>query len=170
MGNQLEAKGEKTKLSDYGSQFAVGKTGIINQKAFAVLGRIRFAYTDGFWDEWLIQFEQEPEKEYWLQEDEGDYTLFEKNTQIRENPNFYNIQIANYQELSGQHIFFTEKSSATITGGEGELPHMVVPGQRADFADGIVYGLEQLVSFEFLPAETVCYTGFPIELKDIQIH
>ncbi|MCU0354238.1 MAG: DUF4178 domain-containing protein [Cytophagales bacterium] len=49
--DHLTAAGSPVILADYGSVLAVGKRGSIKTKDFEVLGRLRFDYEDGFWDE-----------------------------------------------------------------------------------------------------------------------
>ncbi len=156
-GEGLEAQGEKVKLSDYGSSFSVGATGTVFDIGFKVFGRIRFEYPDGFWDEWLLRLENEPEKEYWLQEDEGDYILFEKSETLPENPDFASAKVGSAMRFGEFQIFISEKNTAKIVGGEGELPHRVIPGEQADFVDGIIYGKGVPTSLEFLPNNQLAF-------------
>ncbi len=53
--------------------------------------------------------------------------------------------------------------------GEGELPFRALAKQKADFIDGIIYGESKVFSFEFLPEETLLYTGSLLDWKDIEI-
>lgn len=169
VNDNLEAAGEKSSLADYGSMFYKGATGIIDNREFKVLGRLRFSYPDGFWDEWLLNFKDSPDKEYWLQEDEGDYTLFEKGD-ISSLPDFEELSVGNKYQLGNKEIFITEKHEATILGGDGELPYMVIPGQQADFVDGIIIGAGMQSSIEYFPDEKVFNIGKPIDLKSIQVN
>ena len=158
-GDSLEAVGEKVKLSDYGSKFHVKATGQLQGQNFKVLGRIRYMYPDGFWDEWLINLENEPETEFWLQEDEGDYTLFQKSDLMPSIDDFNELKVGQRYALGDSELFVSEKNTAQIVGGEGELPHRVIPGGQADFVDGIIYGKGIQTSFEFLPNEKQFYTA-----------
>ena len=157
-GDSVEAKGEKIKLSDYGSNFYIGATGTVLNQDFKVLGRIRFQYPDGFWDKWLIRLANNPDTEYWLQEDEGDYTLFEKADILPENSNFSELKVGKKYGLKSDELFISEKNTAQIVGGEGELPHRVIPGEQADFVDGIIYGKAIQTSLEFMPLKKQFYT------------
>jgi len=166
-GNSFEAKGDKVKLSDYGSKFSVGVTGFVINKKFKVLGRIRYKYPDGFWDEWLLKFEDQPEKEYWLQEDEGDYALFEKSDIMPENTNFEELKVGAKYAFDNKELFISEKNTAQIIGGEGELPYRVIPGEKANFADGIIVGEGIQTSLEFLPNEKQFYiANHSVKLED----
>lgn len=152
-----QAKGDKVKLSDYGSLFFVGAEGSVKDQKFKVLGRLRYQYPDGFWDEWLLQFEQSPEIEHWLQEDEGDYTLFVKSDILPEIHDFDTLKVGEKYPLGNKKLFISEKNTAQIVGGEGELPFRVIPGEQANYVDGIIVGEGVQTSLEFMPNKTEFY-------------
>ena len=167
-GENIEAKGEKVKLVDYGSSFFIGATGTLFDQNFKILGRIRFEYPDGFWDEWLVKLENEPDKQFWLQEDEGEYVLFEKMDSLPENTSFPDLSIGQKVVWNDNEIFISEKNTAQIIGGEGELPHKVIPGEQADFVDGIIFSQGIPTSLEFLPGNDLAFykSKQPVTLND----
>lgn len=156
-------KGVKTTLADYGSIFAVGKTGKVQGQAFEVLGRLRFAYEDGFWDEWLLLIGG---REHWLQEDEGEFALYVKSALQHAPPAFDAVEVGKNIELNGKHTFVTEKNRSEILACEGELPFEVITGQKAAYIDGIAPG-GLPVSLEYMPDETAFNTGKVVELEEI---
>ncbi len=158
--------GQKILLADYGSILSVGKRGKLKGKSFGVLGRLRFNYEDGFWDEWLIWFDGSEYTDYWLQEDEGEFVLFSKKPLTGTAPVFENVKVGTSILVNGFTMFVTEKNSASINGGEGELPFQVIPGEKADYIDGISDG--KPISIEYLPDEVEFNTGEPINLSDFQ--
>ncbi len=167
--DSLVAKGEKTKLSDYGSVLYTGAVGTLNKRKFRALGRIRYEYPDGFWDEWFLRFDEDDDF-YWLQEDEGEYILFTEK-QVDENlPSYDRTQVGVTYPFLGEKIFVSEKNKGWIAGGEGQLPHAIVPGEQADFIDGIVVGKAQPVSFEIIPQGTLFYVGEVISFSDIVVN
>ncbi len=161
-----QAAGEKILLADYGSVVSVGKRGKLKGKLFQVLGRLRFNYEDGFWDEWLIWFDGIEFTDYWLHEDEGEFTLFSKKELRDTPPVFGQVKVGTLIALNGHNIFVTEKNKATINGGEGELPFQVIPGEKADYIDGIEKG--EPISIEYLPREVVFNEGELVERADIE--
>lgn len=163
-----EAKGNSTPLTDYGSKFSVGQRVTIQNNEFTILGRIRFSYPSGFWDEWFMVNKKDSDSEYWLQEDEGDYILFGK-ANVTDFPDFATTHIGTHQDYFGDKIFISEKNTAEVTGGEGELPFQVIPGEQANFIDGIIVKKATPVSYEYLPKETLLYIGTEIQLDDITI-
>lgn len=164
----LKIVGDKVILSDYGSVLAVGRTGKVKGRNFHVLGRLRFDYEDGFWDEWLLMLDDNWEKEYWLQEDEGDFVLFSKIVVKSSPPDFLAAQVGSVIDLEGKKIFISEKNKAVVNGGEGELSFQIKPGEKADFVDGISYGEGIPVSIEYMPDEVALNIGEVIELSDFQ--
>ncbi|MDJ1495643.1 DUF4178 domain-containing protein [Cytophagaceae bacterium DM2B3-1] len=150
-------------LADYGSILSVGKSGKIRNKPFEVVGRLRFDYEDGFWDEWLLIMENEDE--IWLQEDEGEFVLFRKKN-LSDPPQYTSLVIGSITTIDTDNVFLTEKNKAVINGGEGELPFQVVAGEKADYVDGIVVGKKLIASFEYMPEGVVYNVGEPLSMKD----
>ncbi len=166
--NSLTAVGTPILLADYGSVVAVGKRGKIKGKSFEVLGRLRFDYEDGFWDEWLVRFGSDAEEtQCWLQEDEGEFTLFrEQNLPI--SATYNDFQVGTATTIANHTVFITEKNTAVVNGGEGELPFQVIAGEKADFVDGIVSGKKLTFSLEYMPKETVFNMGEPMISSDFE--
>jgi hypothetical protein len=158
--------GEKILLADYGSLLSVGKRGKLKGKPFLVLGRLRFDYDDGFWDEWLIWFDGQEYTDFWLQEDEGEFTLFTKKGLQDKPPEFDKVKVATIVAINRQTVFVTEKNRATINGGEGGLPFQLIPGEQVNYIDGIAEG--KPVSLEYMPGETVFNSGETVALSDFQ--
>jgi hypothetical protein len=165
--NQLEAKGTKSLLADYGSNFAVGLKGKVQNQPFQVIGRLRFDYEEGFWDEWAVIINQKEDEIYWLEESEGRLTLLKSSVVVPSKaPNYKNIKIGSEIKFEGSKIFIRAKSKATLSGGEGELPLEVIKGAQTDFVDGICEG--KPVSFEFMKGETTFNQGKTLYLHDFE--
>ncbi|MDJ1468783.1 DUF4178 domain-containing protein [Xanthocytophaga flava] len=150
-------------LVDYGSVLSVGKRGKIKNKPFEVIGRLRFDYEDGFWDEWLILMDNETE--LWLQEDEGEFVLFRKKS-LSDPLQYTSLIVGSITTIDIENVFLTEKNKAVINGGEGELPFQVVAGEKADYVDGIVVGKKLIASFEYMSEGVVYNVGEPLSMKD----
>ncbi len=175
-GENFEAKGEKVILADYGSKFSVGlqasfwgtKLGERKEYKFKVLGRVRFEYNDGFWDEWLLRVEGYEENEYWLQEDEGEFFLFKKFDNLPSVSDYNELKVGMYIDWEEYKMFISEKAKAQIVGGEGELPFRVIPGEQCDFIDGILLREAIPVSIEYLPDNKKAFyvTIFNLDIND----
>ena len=160
----LDPAGQKAELADFPSIFAIGKRGTLAGRPFVTLGRLRYAYEDGFWDEWFLSCD-EGRTFVWLQEDEGDFTAFEKTSITSAIPGFDEIKVGSIVAVNTLSVFVTEKNRAKISGGEGEINFRFSPGEAVNYVDGNAAG--QLVSIEFTPDEINLSTGAPIDVDQI---
>jgi len=149
VAQQLDPRGPQTPpLVDYGSQLSVGRRGELAKRPFKVLGRVRYEWDKGFWDEWLLRFEdgERPER-YWLQEDEGDYVLFKQLETDSPLPGYAAMAVGQEVAIAGYPFFITERRLTEVVGFEGNIPFDIAPGDDANFADGIFQG--RYVSIEY---------------------
>ena len=162
----LQAAGEQHLLVDYGSYLSVGNRGRWQEQGFTILGRLRIEYDDGFWDEWYINFDDG--KAAWIQEDDGSFMLFEASGEIS-GLHYNSIHVGTFVDFNQDltDVFITSKTRAKVEGGEGELPFRIIPGETADFVEGIKEG--EVVSIEVLPDETSIYLGKTISLDDLAL-
>jgi len=161
----LEAKGAPIVLADYGSPLKVGMKCKIKNQLYEILGRVRFDYADGFWDEWVLALDGQYHLPLvWLQEDEGDYVLFEPMDSTV--PEFQNVKVGQTFNFKTGKGLITEKHQATVNGSEGLLPFLVISGEKADFVDAILDGGVP-VSIEYLPEQTEFHYGTPILLNEL---
>lgn len=167
--DSLETAGDKHLLIDYGSSFAIGQQIALGESndPLLLLGRIRLDYEDGFWDEWYAQ-NLNTGAANWLQEDDGQFVHFQRAEAPLASLGYDEVRVGSTIPLSDsyQEVFITAKSKASVNGGEGELPFRIVPGEPADFVEGIQQG--QVISVELLPDERAVFVGRPFELSEIR--
>ncbi len=166
LADTLEMAGEKQLLIDYGSMFQIGQQRKIGELSLMILGRLRIDYEDGFWDEWFAQ-SLDDGGAWWIQEDDGAFTLFKKKAELDASISWANFKVGKNEQVPSldKEVFITSKAQAQVNGGEGELPFKIIPGERADFVDGIWKG--KVISMEFLTDEKVLYVGKPLRLKHL---
>ena len=114
-----------------------------------MVGRLRYQYEGGFWDEWFLTFDDD--KPGWLVEDEGEYTFYVKTTAQGSLPSFDTVSVGNRVTIAGREVFITEKGHAEIAGGEGQLAFQILPGEKVDYVDGT--SEDRLVSVEYTEDE-----------------
>ena len=165
--DSLEAAGNQHLLIDYGSMFSVGMTATLKNHKFRVLGKLRIEYDDGFWDEWFVHL-LDSGKNAWIQEDDGAFVFFVEGEGL-EDIQYDNIHVGTNISLTDTYnnVFITSKSRAKVEGGEGELPFAIIPGDTADFIEGVQDGA--VVSVEILPGENNLFVGTPFNLDDVQV-
>ena len=65
--------GKMAVITQTPSPFYVGGSGTLLDRQFSILGRVRYGYEQGFWDEWYLGFGDGSRA--WISEDGEEYTL-----------------------------------------------------------------------------------------------
>jgi hypothetical protein len=151
----LDPTGQTSKLVELPSPLYIDATGQIFGKPFEVKGRLRYQYDEGMWDEWFVIFDGD--RPGWLQEDEGEYILYHKETFTSTIPSFDEIAVGRVLSIGKYRVFVTQKGTAQIAGGEGQLAFNILPGQEIHYIDG--NDGEKQVSIEFTPNEIELSVG-----------
>lgn len=167
--DQLSPDGPKqVPLVDYGSKLKVGAKGNLSDTPFKVLGRLRYEYPKGFWDEWLVRLGDDRDTLYWLEEDEGEFMLYKKRELSDLAPAYEEVIVGETIELGEFQVFVSEKNKAVVKGGEGELPFQLLPDEQADFVDGFTEG--KVMSIEYLPeGEKEVNLGVPVPFSKLEV-
>jgi len=162
----LDPAGKGVSLVGAPSRLSVGATGRIDGASFRVLGRLRYGYDGGFWDEWFLVTEPDS-SQLWLQEDDGEFTAFEKEAITSALPSFDEIGVGQSISANGRTLFITERLEAMILGGEGELYFAVTPGADVFTVDGTADG--QVWSIEYQPDEITLSRGTPVSHAALEL-
>lgn len=152
-------------LVDTPSVLEVGAVGHIHETPFQVLGRLRFAYPGGLWDEWLLLGEDD--QITWLQEDDGTFVAFRMMEMPSGLPLFDELSVGSQVTIDGNSMLVTEKTRAMIAGGEGELPFVVIPGADVNCVD--LTGAGAVYALEYLPEETTFSFGRPVPADQLKV-
>lgn len=134
----LAPAGQFARLVPLPTRFAVGLAGKVRGRGFRVLGRVRYQYDEGVWDEWYLAFDDG--QGGWLAEDEGEYVLSQAEELRTEVPPFEQVQVGAQLQVNGYPFFVTERVRARIAGAEGQLFYPAAPGKPVRFVDGNVRG------------------------------
>jgi len=161
----INPEGKMAKLAEAPGIFSVGRTGKLKNRKFEVLGRLRYGYDEGFWDEWFLEFDDG--QSGWLTEEEGECSIFTKELITKPIENVDSIRVGQMVDVEGKRVFITEITDCWIMGGEGELHYRVVPGKKLVHYEGNAGG--KLVSIELWPKELEVHTGEPISYSQIKM-
>ena len=161
----LDPGGKAPQLVASPSILKLGASGRLFGQSFQVLGRLRYRYDGGFWDEWFLMTDDG--KSIWLQEDDGEFTAFEKESIRSAVPAFDEVRVGSIVNVNNLALFVIERTAATIVGGEGELFFRVVPGQEVDCVDGNAGG--EIYSIEYLPDEINLSKGRDVPRNAIEV-
>lgn len=122
------------------SPVQIGMRGIADAKAFEVIGRVRWSWTDGAWNEWLLLFEDGSTA--WLGEAMGQFMLLwqhpfaevrsktVKNIMKGENP-----EPGQQVQIRGQKFTIADARWALCVAAEGELSFTARSGWRVYSVD-----------------------------------
>jgi len=127
---QVRASGEQAALTEGFTRLYRDATGELEGHGrFTAVGRIRYSFGTGFWDEWYLRFADGTHG--WLTEDNHELCLEEQvEAQVPEFGTFDRLTVGNLE------LFVEETGQAVCVGAEGELPMVVLPGERYDYIDG----------------------------------
>jgi hypothetical protein len=161
----VDLTGKIAKLAEYPSRLSVGVRGRVKGRAFRVLGRVRYQYADGFWDEWFVQFDDQ--QVGWIEEDESDLTLIFKTRLTSPIPPFDQVRVGSWIPLGKDRMFVSEKGQGQVLGAEGEVSQAPSPGQPIQYIDGN----EGTKAFRLVIDEhgITLHTGEPFEFQELTV-
>lgn len=137
----IEAMGKMAELPQDMSPFQIGTQAFDGAVGIGLVGRIRMAWADGFWNEWF--FVCDDGRKGWLSEAQGTYTLsYEYTNPLHKNTygmiDRWVADKGNKVAIVGQtlkidgHVYTaTDRKLADCVGCEGELPIVSPRGQRS---------------------------------------
>jgi len=114
--------GESSMLSPEPSLLKLYEPFSIEKRYYFPIGKLRYSYGRGFWEEWFLK--DDKNQEFWLSIDEGDFVLQQK---ISMKLPFSNPLFAKVGKKYGEY-FVSERGTGTLVGFEGELPENVTMG------------------------------------------
>jgi len=131
------------------------------KKTYLPLGKIRYSYGRGFWEEWFLK--DEKNKEFWLSIDEGDFVLEEK---VKLSLPFKSSHDFKVGSSYGKYVV-TEKGEGRCVGFEGELPENLAIGELHHYVH-LSQGAGKLTTIEFSNNQTQTFNGEWIDPFEIE--
>ena len=163
-GDGFDAAGKHPKLAEFPSIFLVGSRGTIIGKPFTAMGRMRYNYPGGHFDEWFLEYDGGTA---WFTEDEGTYSLYTEVEEAVEFPDITGVRAGQNVMIGNKKIMVKEKGTAEVAGAEGELSFYVEPGTKVTYMDGVSEGKK--VSIEATEDEIEMFIGRPLLKRDISV-
>ena len=130
----VSLSGKQSRLIEGFSRLYRGATGALKGERFEVLGRVRYSFGRGFWDEWYLMFENGTP--LWITEDNHEFCQQEQIDNSPKLEDFENYEIRQEITLDGTSFLIQEKGMAICLGIEGFLPKNVLPNETYPFVDG----------------------------------
>lgn len=155
----LDPTGAGASLVDQPSRLAVGARGTLDGRALTVLGRARYRYPEGFWDEWQVGWDDGAPPD-WLEEDEGYWTLYRRERLRGPVPPPDQVRVGAQVPVNAYQVFVTEKRTGRLAGTEGQFASTLP--LRDEFAYWQGSAGEQVVSLTYWPDEIELSVGLDL--------
>jgi len=155
--------GKSSILSAEPSLIELHKNFKYRNRNYLPLGKIRYSYGRGFWEEWFLK--NSKNQEFWLSIDEGDFVLQEKmpHTLPFKKSNKFKVG-----ETYGSYLI-TEKGEGKCVGFEGELPEKIQIGEVHQYIH-LSQGAGKLLTLEFTEDKTETFQGEWIDPLEIEVN
>jgi hypothetical protein len=170
----VEAVGKAASLPFDVSPIQIGTMGSVDGSAFTVLGRVRWGWTDGSWNEWLLLFDDGSDA--WLGEAMGQYMLTRarpveeiRAQAVRRLAAGETVEIGTEAQIDGEDYIVSDSRAATCIAAEGELPFKAPAGWTVHSVDfrsrsGLCASLQREGD------HTDFYMGRYLQLGDLKPH
>lgn len=132
IGDEIRAVGKAAVLPFDVSPIRIGTTGRDGDRAFEVIGRVRWGWSDGSWNEWLLLFTDGSHA--WLGEAMGLYMLLAERPPASGDAGVSRIAaggeaiLGTRMTIDGQMLAVSDIREASCIAAEGELPFRAPPG------------------------------------------
>ena len=161
----VEIAGKMSAIAKPVGPFCVGATGQVNKHDFWVIGRVRYGYEAGFWDEWYLQHGDGSTS--WISEDEKRFMHEKPQTLPVDRSAIEALQVGSNIQIGDFRYSVREKDVAICEGGEGQLPFRIISGEEVPFLD-LVSEEGHSGTIEVEPDGTVkFFSGQNVNLSDI---
>jgi hypothetical protein len=160
----LDPTGQSATLGDFPSRLTVGTKGQVRGRGFTVLGRIRYMYDAGFWEEWQISWEDGAPPD-WLEEDEGLWTVYRRERVKSAIAPYDQMRVGASVPINNKNVFITEKRTAKVAGSEGQFSSVFPLSGTFGYIQGTADG--QSVSVNYWSDEIELSIGDELEHNEL---
>jgi uncharacterized protein DUF4178 len=151
-------------LEDY-SPLQLGTSGTFAGRSFSLIGRLQLQYSDGFWNEWYLLFDDGSAG--WLSDASGQFTLTHQVTAGHAPPAFEKLAPGYPLSAGGKMFNASDVRTARCTAGQGELPFKVGSGYVARVADFRTD--DRFLTLDYSDGDALrMYSGQAVELADLK--
>jgi hypothetical protein len=162
--DSLDPTGTSATLGDFPSRLTVGTKGQVRGRGFTVLGRIRYMYDAGFWEEWQISWEDGAPPD-WLEEDEGLWTVYRRERVKSAIAPYEQMRVGVSVPINNKNVFITEKRTAKVAGSEGQFSSVFPLTGTFGYVQGTADG--QSVSVNYWSDEIELSIGDELEHNEL---
>lgn len=163
----LEYAGEKAVLIEDQSPFQVGTSGKVGGLTFTLLGRARYKWAQGFWDEWFAWTDDG--QTCWLADAQG-FLSFYRELQKVDGPDFKpeSWKAGDTVKIGGKTWGVKDIKDVTLESATGELPLMAKQSRKSLSIDLTGDG-DETATVEKSPDGYRVYTGKFYDFNDLHL-
>jgi len=134
---------------------------------FRPIGKIRYAYELGFWEEWFVLDKEGQES--WISVDEGDFVI-EKALElnVKEIIETMSKRVGQTVKIQLQEYLISEKEQGVTQGFEGELARVIKPNTKLDYMHLTATKKNQHITLEKENGNYSAYIGEWIDAYKIE--
>ena len=164
----VESLGEMAQLPDDVSPIKIGTRGKYKNNPFEVVGRLKVAWSEGYWNEWFVLFENG--EEGWLAEAMGFFMMSSEVKAPERIPRRKDLKVGNAYELAPSRPFYVDDiKEATCIGSEGELPFKGLVNRKTLSVDMSSFSCD-FVNIEYADGEEAhLYIGRYVEFEELAL-
>lgn len=159
--------GRKSRLPQGFTRLYTGATGTLRDRAFTVLGRVRYSYGRGFWDEWAISIDG-TDALTWITEDDHELAAEVGKARI-EVGTPKDLKVGATVRVDGHEYLIEEVGQAECVGIEGQLPSDILPGEVYRYADGSTRDGVRTIGIEWDDDVPMVFTGRWVAHGDLRL-
>ena len=165
-GDSVTLTGQSAKLIQSSSGLGLGVTGSYQNVAFAIVGRVRYGYPKGFWDEWCAHTMEGDL--IWLTEDDGTLTKSRSRKLRKQTSDLDKVGLGRSIFIADHDYLVEEIGEAKCLGTEGQLPFSAMPGDVIQYI-GLRAGRTQTGTIERYDDEVHFYEGRRVKLSELNL-
>ena len=162
----LEKVGEVADLPPDASPIQIGTEGQFDNKNFLVVGRIRYAWKQGNWNEWHIAFSDGSDG--WLADAQLTYAVSFAKPGMAPAVNADSLEPGQAFTFENRAYVVTTNTRASYVGFEGELPFTTAGHEQMLFSD-LRTEDAHFGTLDFSDAAPVLYLGREVEYDELKL-
>ena len=162
----LEDIGKMAALVEDRSPLQLGAEGSYKGVHFALIGRIQIKYSQGYWNEWYLLFDDM--RTGWLSEAGGEYVLTFARHVLEALPQFAELKIGQRFVLASQPWTVSNIENAECVAGQGELPFKVgagYPVAAVDLRNGANFA-----TLDYSETPPLLFVGEPVAFASLKMN
>lgn len=162
----LEDIGKMAALVEDRSPLQLGAEGSFQGAHFALIGRIQIKYSQGYWNEWHLLFDDM--RTGWLSEAGGEYVLTFMQHVMEALPVFDSLKVGQRFVLASQTWTVSNIENAECVAGQGELPFKVgagYPVAAVDLRNGANFA-----TLDYSETPPLLFVGEAVDFKSLKMN